>query len=210
MSHPGFLQTIPSSEDTSAFPLWFNFGTFTETSTETEPVDQLYRKVSERISLSGLNLKGLTCKRLPSEESAYPYKFQSTISITASNVNLLYQSFKNYGIVIIHHEGKIETQELHSWGDFYTEGPPDDAWTVASWVLDAPSECALIDIDDITEIKSDLKGLLSNFKQALPLERPSDLISLAEKAASQIEQRKDEDVETWAENLSKDLSKLSD
>ena len=56
----------------------------------------------------------------------------------------------------------------------------------------------------------ELNDLLSGFSKGTPLSRPVELLQMAETVANQIEQRKEEDIEKWAEQLSEDLSRLSD
>ena len=210
MYQGGFFQI--ESEQETATPLlpWLAMDTFTETSSEARPSEQFYHKIAERVALPTAIQKGVFCRRLPSEESAYPFKFKSNIIINFSGINLLYQSFKNKLNIIINHKGRIEQQEFLVQQDYSVEGPSDEAWTEASWVSDAPNECTLPEIDDISDIRTELRGLLDSFKHGLPIERPNELLSAAEQIATRYTAKKEEDIEKWADKLSKDLSKLSD
>jgi len=207
MNQGGFLQLTATPETTSTFPYWI-IDSLSQTAAEAQPFEELYHNIAERVALSASVAKGAICRRLPSDESAYPFKFQFNIMFQSLGVNILYQSFKNICKILIHHKGKIESQECSTWQDFFTEGPPDSAWTVASWVFDAPKECTFF--EDISDIRTELSGLLNNFKKGLVLEKPQSLLSVAEQVTIQYHERKDEDIEVWAEKLSKDLSKLSD
>lgn len=207
MNQGGFQQVTAASETASAFLDWHT-DTFSETASEAEPFEKLYHEIFERVALSASIEKGVTCRRLPSEESAYPYNFLSNIIIESPIVNLFYQSFKNTHKILIHHKREVKSQELSPWQDFYTEGPPDNVWTVSDWVLDAPKECT--PPEDISNFKTEMNGLLNSFNQGLPLKRPIGLVSMAEQVAKQLYERREEDIEAWAENLSNNLSKLSD
>lgn len=52
--------------------------------------------------------------------------------------------------------------------------------------------------------------LLNDFKNGKSLARPIELSKLAEKVVNQKQQRDKEDIELWAEDLSKDFAKYSD
>lgn len=207
MNQREFLQLTANQENTSTFPYWVP-DTLSQTAAEDQPFKQLYHKIAERVALSATFEKGAICRRLPSDESAYPFNFQFILIVGLSGVNILYQSFKNICKILIFHKGKLASQESSAWQDFYTEGPADGAWTVSNWVFDAHKECAFP--EDIVDVRSELSGLLNSFKKGLPLEKPKVLLSMAEQVAKQYYERKDEDIEVWAEKLSKDLSKLSD
>jgi hypothetical protein len=63
---------------------------------------------------------------------------------------------------------------------------------------------------EMQQMRTSLSELLSNFRQGLPPERSLGATCLAGKIVSQHKLRQNEDIETWADGLSKDLSKLSD
>ncbi len=209
MNQGGFLQAANTPRTASVLSNWLS-DTFYETATETQPFEKLFHKITERVALSATIGKGVTCKRLPSAESAYPFKFQSYVSIDSGGVDLLYKSFKNSYTILIYYKGKLESKELPIRQNFHTEGPPDDAWTVSDWVFDAPKECNFPENKYISDMRTEICGLLNNFKKGLRLNRPSTLLSMAKQVANQYDERKNEDIEAWAEKLSKDLSKLSD
>ena len=76
-------------------------------------------------------------------------------------------------------------------------------------MLDA-DQCTIDHEHEIGELKSELRNLLYDFKSGIPLSRPVELLQMAEKVANQIESKTEKDIDKWAEDLSNEISKLSD
>ena len=60
--------------------------------------------------------------------------------------------------------------------------------------------------DKIESLKGELYDLLKEFNKGVSLSRPVELLEMAEKVANQIEKRKEEDIDNWAEGLSKEMT----
>jgi hypothetical protein len=209
MDGQGLMLLQPSSEDTSTMFYWGIEG-LSDTTSDTAPFDYPFHKFfSERVVFPTATQESIVCQRLRSNKSSYPSNFQSNVYIESSKQNYLVSSFKGVYSVVIHHHGHISFKESSDPIAIWVEGPPDEAWTVQSWVLDA-GECEITPDIEIESLKSELNYLLNGFNKGIPLSRPVELLEMAEKVANQIEKRKEEDIDIWAEELSKDLSKLSD
>lgn len=210
MNGQGLMHLRPSSEDNSNH-LYLGIEGLSETTSDTTLFDYPFHKFfSERVVLfPTAPQESMVCQGLRSNESAYPSKFQFRIYIESSKQNYLVSSFKGACSIVIHHHGHISFEESSDPIAIWAEGPPDEAWTVQSWVLDA-GECEITYDNEIENLRGELNHLLSGFNNGIPLSKPVELLQMAEKVANQIEQRKEEDIDNWAEELSKDLSKLSD
>lgn len=209
MNGQGLMHLRPSSEDNPNHLYWGIEG-LSETTSDTTPFDHPFHKFfSERVVFPMAAQESMVCQKLRSNESACPSKFQSHIYIETSKQNYLVRSFKGAYSIVIHHHGHISFEESSDPIAIWAEGPPDEAWTVQSWVLDA-GECEITYDNEIENLRGELNHLLSGFNNGIPLSRPVELLQMAEKVANQIEQRKEEDIDNWAEELSKELSKLSD
>jgi len=209
MNDQGLMHLRPSSEDTSNQFYWGIEG-LSDTTSDTAPFDHPFHKFfSERVVFTTATQESMVCQMLRSNESAYPSQFQSHIYIESLKQNYLVSSFKGTYCIVIHHHGHISFKESSDPNVIWVEGPPDEAWTVQSWVLDA-GDCEITFDDEIEGLKSELNYLLNGLNKGIPLSRPVELLEMAEKVANQIEKRKEEDIDNWAEKFSKDLSKLSD
>lgn len=94
--------------------------------------------------------------------------------------------------------------EVEQPPELVIKGPPDNLCTVFIW--DSSEESPIL-----SDIESDIADLLLGLKKMQPLQRPKELLQMANKVASEIAQPKTpEDIEEWAEKLSDDLSKMTD
>lgn len=170
----------------------------------------LHKFFSERISqLPGLEYE-TTCKRFPGEESAHPYRFLSNLIIEAIDANVYIHRFKESFSAVVYLSGKYDIVLTSPGIEYYIEGPPDEIWTVSSWSLDAATECESPYDSELSKFEQDMHQLLNGFKSSLSLSKSEKLYQMAERVASQIEEKKEEDIDSWADNLSDDLSKLID
>lgn len=209
MNDQGLMHLRPSSEDISNL-LFLDIEGLSETISDNTQFGYPFHKFfPERVVFPPVIQKSMVCQRLRSNESAYPSMFQSNIYIEASKQNYLASSFKGNYSIVIHYQGHISFEESTDPIAIWTEGPPDETWTVQSWVVDAV-ELEITHDNEINNLRGELNDLLSGFNNGIPLLRPAELLQMAERVANQIEQRKEDDIDNWAEELSKDLSKLSD
>jgi hypothetical protein len=58
---------------------------------------------------------------------------------------------------------------------------------------------------EISDLEYKLNSLISDLKDGKRLQRPLEILQLAEKVVAQKSQRDEEDIELWAENLSKSI-----
>jgi hypothetical protein len=204
------LMHLQSSSEVTSNQVCRSIEGLSDTTSDTDSFDHPFHKFfSERVLFFIGTQESIVRQRLRTQESAYPSNFRSNIYIKASKQNYLVSSFKGTYHIVIHHHGHISFNELPDPFTFWVEGPPDDAWTVQSWVLDA-GECEINYGDEIESLKGELHDLLSGFNKGISLSRPVELLQMAEKVAEQIKKKKEEDIDNWAEDLSRDLSKLSD
>lgn len=203
------INVRPSSEDTANLGNWGIIGDFDPTSGTAEFDHPIHKFFPERVVFGTPTQGNMVCLRLTPERSANPSKFQTNTYYATSKQNYLLISFKGASRAWSYDQGHIKFVELSDPTANWFEGPPDNAWTVQTWVLDA-DECRLSYEDEIESFKGELNDLLSEFKSGTPLQRPPELLKMAEEVANQIGKKKEDDIDNWAEELSKNLSKLSD
>lgn len=187
---------------------WLKLST-AETTSDATTYEYTLPLFSERVLQSVYDDQRIRCESLPSADSAYPSKFQSTYNINAQNFNLICSSFKNLYQVLMYSQGDIQKKEHLMLPKFYTEGPSDDEWTV-SWVTDISTECAHPEFGEAKLLEDELSKLANELNQDISIAKDNSLYALADKVVEQMEERRKEDIEIWSEKLAKDLSKLKD
>lgn len=205
-----FLQVVPNSDVTSGDVFWFD-QTEKNTVAETEIYeDGFFRFFSERIAFTGLSERSFICNRLPQIESASTIKFNTNLLIKSAKSHWFASRFKDTTFLLSFSQGSSPSGQEYKQPNIAIEGPPDEDWIVQSWSVN-PSECQLPSIpDDLSILSDNLNGLLSGLNSAISLSRPKELKQMAEKVASQISERENENIESWADRLANQLAKFSD
>ena len=210
MNGEGLLKSVPSSEGTSGQYLWGR-DKYLNNVSEAEPIEHSpFRHFIERVSYLGTNQGTFLCNKIHPAESSSPSFYKTEYLIDAHNFMMLVRLFKGFFSISSYQNGIINFNEYQDANlTSYVEGPPDAAWTAQTWTANS-SECEYPYDLEISGLNNQLNLLLNDFKDGRSLVRSNELSQLADEVVKQRYQRANEDIELWAENLSKDLSKYSD
>jgi len=184
----------------------------TTTSVAVDPAERVWHQYfSERCLLPHSADLNITCERIPGKESSYPLHFFSKIAVKEHDINILFSRFKHHHSVRIYRKGiPIPSRTSEPSGQFYPEGPPDDAWTVSAWTLSGATSFDGFFNLELVEFEKDMRNILNHFSRPEPFQRPSAIMQIAEELAANLVKPAQESVDSWAERLAEELSMTTD
>lgn len=170
---------------------------------------ELHKWILERCSLPDTPVLQAQCEDPGKRESgnALNYLYKSSFDLLNSTVWV--SKFKATTSVIVYEKSKGQSNVTMLETKPRVEGPPDDAWTISSWFLNAATLGDYFALESVT-FERDIHQLIADLEALKPIQRPDEVMQMAQWVAEQIEERTQENIESWAEHLADEVSKATD
>ena len=182
----------------------------TETTAAWSPSQkELHKWVLEKCSLPDTPVLQAQCEDPGKRESGNALNYLYKTFFDQLNSTVWVSRFKATTSVIVYEKSKGQATVTMRETEPRVEGPPNDASTISSWLLNAATLSDYFALESVT-FERDIHQLIAGLEAFKPIQRPDEIMQMAQWVAEQMEERTQEDIESWAEHLADEVSKATD